>query len=1125
MRNTPLESDQERLAKRRDTNSGSKAGPVSVSIVIKALNEENNIARTIESAWNALGHLAQTGLLSRGEIILADSRSSDRTVELATGLGIRVAQLDAGVPRSCGIGPQLGYQYARGDFVYLVDGDMALDPDFLPAALRFLNDNPDVAGVGGRVRDVHVVNLEFKRRQLRGAADLEPGPVDRLNGGGLYRRSAIEEVGHFSDRNLHGYEEYDLAARLRSAGWALFRLPIPAVDHYGHSVGGYRLLWRRVRTRYVDGIGEMLRAALGQPHLKLALRDLPEIRLWLGVFLGWLVAAGVLVLTPGLTKLAVLAALVIPPIALLSWRYRSPALGLYSFVAWNAHAFGMARGFLAPRVPPNSWIASTITGPAGAEDVPQAASLTRPPERGQIPIVATSILAFCIGVAAAVGIANGLTNSPGTPDPKWVAVRDTNLAIPEGSPLDFSNLSPLEPAGSRGRVVANPSGSLAFATEPGRRVPFLCASLAWSPASGSFPDKATADLYAKQLRVHGYNIARFPFADATLMAGRERDFDVDPEQLDRLRYLLAALKREGIYWMVDGMTSQAGGLGGVEDRWGDSKDLKLAVHVDDGARAHWRRLVETVFGSVNPYTGLAPLKDPALALVVLVNENGVEFASILAEKSSGRPYPERLRPAFNAWLSKTYGTTPNLRAAWSDLGSSETLEAGTVQLPARRGDRGPRMRDLQRFFLSLEANTVAWMRDEMRALGYLGLVSAYNNWSTTETDLSRATLPVVTVNAYHDEVLSLEPGTTIAQTSSLDDGAEYLRRMIGRRWIGRPFVVTEYDQLFWNRFRHEAGLLVPAYAALQGWDAICRHAAGPIDLSFEQSAPHKRAMLPFGISLDPVARAGETLAALLFRRGDVAPAPELVALPFGTTGDLIEDGQGRLPDSITKIGLIAPFGLVARQGAATPPKATLLAPRAHLTEHDFAARLASLRQTGFVGPDNPSDEGTGRYRSLDGQIDLDARAKLLQVVTPRTVAASYVSIKDPLRLGPLTIETASGPALVAASSLDGQALAHAQRVLLIFATDAINTAMTFTGSGRRTVRDFGRMPVLIERQTTRLRIALGEPARWSARSLRLDGTPGEAMPLTAKDGSLAFELDNAAPRHGPTTFFLLERSS
>ncbi|WP_210245117.1 glycosyltransferase [Methylobacterium sp. WL9] len=1086
-------------------------GDVAVTVVIKALNEEAHVARAVASAWTALAVVAEAGF-GAGEVILADSRSTDRTAAIAAAGGARVARLADDVPRSCGIGPQLGYQHARGRFVCLIDGDMVLDPGFLSAGLRFLGENPEVAGVGGGVRDVNVVNLEFKRRALRGAVDLQPGSVDRLNGGGLYRREAIEQVGHFSDRNLHGYEEFDLAVRLRAAGWRLHRLAVPFVDHYGHVIGGYALLRRRIESRYLDGIGEMLRAAIGRPHLRMALRDLPEIRLWLGVYLGWLVAAGLAVAVPGLAKLVALVALMALPIAALGLRYRSLPLGLYAFVAWNAHAFGMARGFLGGRVAPGERIASTVAEPATRHD---AAS---PAPRDVTPGRAAKALAICAGLAIAVAAAAPIERADARPaEPTWVALRDRNLAIAEGSPLDFSGLGPLVPAGTQGRVIAGPSGNLALADDPATRVPFLCASLAWSPASGSYPDKPTAERYARQLRIHGYNLARLHFADAILMTGRSRDFDLDPEQFDRLRYLLAALKRNGIYWMIDGLTSQSGGLGGIDDRWGNAGGLKLGVHVDGAARAHWRRLVRTIYGSVNPYTGLSPLHDSALALVVLANENGVEFDTILAEKDSGQAYPDMLRAPFNAWLKTTYRGNAALRSAWGDLGAGESLEAGTVRLPTDRYVPGPRMRDLKRFFVALETDTVGWMTGELATLGYSGLVSAYNNGLSSQTDLSRAPLPVVSMNAYFDEVLSFDPGTTISQKSSLDDAAGYLRELVGRRRFGTPFVVTEYDHLFWNRFRREAGLVVPAYAALQGWDAICRHAAGPIDLTVDQPWPHKRRLLPFGISLDPVARAGETLAALLFRRGDVAAAQSGVALPFGTTADLVDDGFGGLPDSVTKLGLLTRFGLVPHSGERVPAGVATLPALSQGTTPSFAADRAAIR-------DDASDEAAGLYGSVGGQILLDARARRLQVVTPRTVAASYAAVTEKLRLGPLTIEAGSGPALLAASALDGRDLIASRRMLLIFATDARNTGMRFRDTEARTIENFGEMPILIERQTARLRFALDAPREWRLRSLHLDGTPGDAIAMRTEANTLVFDLDNTATSHGPTTFFLMERS-
>ncbi|WP_413243246.1 glycosyltransferase family 2 protein, partial [Pseudomonas ogarae] len=80
------------------------------------------------------------------------------------------------------------------------------------------------------------------------------GEIDRLNGGGLYRRTAIEQVGYLSDRNLHGYEEFDLGVRLRASGWRLHRLDRSFVRHFGHAINAYALLVRRWKSGYLRGI-------------------------------------------------------------------------------------------------------------------------------------------------------------------------------------------------------------------------------------------------------------------------------------------------------------------------------------------------------------------------------------------------------------------------------------------------------------------------------------------------------------------------------------------------------------------------------------------------------------------------------------------------------------------------------------------------------------------------------------------------------------------------------------------------------------------------------------------------------------------------------------------------------
>ena len=122
--------------------------------------------------------------------------------------------------------------------------------------------------------------------------------------------------------------------------------------------------------------------------------------------------------------------------------------------------------------------------------------------------------------------------TPAASASEWVPVREVSLEVRAGSPLDFSSLLPNASIDANSRLVAGPDGRLAFARAPEQPVRMLCASLAWSPASGGFPDHDGAERYARQLAMHGYNIARLHFVDASLMFGRQKDFDFDPETLD-----------------------------------------------------------------------------------------------------------------------------------------------------------------------------------------------------------------------------------------------------------------------------------------------------------------------------------------------------------------------------------------------------------------------------------------------------------------------------------------------------------------------------------------------------------------------------------------------------------------
>ena len=134
-------------------------------------------------------------------------------------------------------------------------------------------------------------------------------------------------------------------------------MPLDAVSHYGHETPALQLLWRRWRSGYLWGVGELLRASLGQQRLGLVLQEVREVRIYAAVLLWWLALAVLWLwpasvwpayMRPGLTGALPLAGLVLllTPVALMSWRKRSLPRGLYAVMAWSFNTAGMLRGLL-----------------------------------------------------------------------------------------------------------------------------------------------------------------------------------------------------------------------------------------------------------------------------------------------------------------------------------------------------------------------------------------------------------------------------------------------------------------------------------------------------------------------------------------------------------------------------------------------------------------------------------------------------------------------------------------------------------------------------------------------------------------------------------------------------------
>lgn len=328
-----------------------------ISVVIKSLNEEENIARVIESALETIERVGG------GEVIIADSLSSDSTIDLASAYPVRIVQIVQETDRCCGIGAEIGYRIAHGEYLYLVDADMVLDSDFLIAATSLLDNDKTVAGVGGFVEEMNIVNAEFRGRVGGNVAHLRPGDVDRLNGGGLFRKSAIDQLGYLTNRNLHAFEELELAVRLRAHGWRLIRLGMTAAKHFGHTDASFTLLYKRWHTQYAWGGGELLRETWKTPYIGTVLHSIRIYRQGIVIILWWLsiLAALFLVINNTSNWWPIFLGILLAPFLAAVVRRRSLMDGIYVVAFQNVYTAGLFAGFFAtPRGDPTGEITVRI---------------------------------------------------------------------------------------------------------------------------------------------------------------------------------------------------------------------------------------------------------------------------------------------------------------------------------------------------------------------------------------------------------------------------------------------------------------------------------------------------------------------------------------------------------------------------------------------------------------------------------------------------------------------------------------------------------------------------------------------------------------------------------------------
>lgn len=686
---------------------------------------------------------------------------------------------------------------------------------------------------------------------------------------------------------------------------------------------------------------------------------------------------------------------------------------------------------------------------------------------------------------------------------EWLKVQDTDLRIVPGSALDFSG-SINGGLFENSAIGINNEGQLAYDKGLGDRARFLCAPLVFTKPYGGFPNHADADELAQQIKLHGYNLARLHHIDTTIMEGSANDFEFNPVQMDRFYYLLAAFKKQGIYWMIDAATSWNGAFGNIKPhRFAKVHNLNLTVHYDVDSQKHWKRLVDLILNVKNKYTQINILQDPNLALVTLFNEGGINF-------SARKGYPNELEALFINWQK------------------SQGLKSISKNLP----DRWEKSSDaalMQRFISDLELDTSQWMTDYLRKLSYKGLVTAYNNGKNAQVHASRKNMDVISVHAYHDHPNNfVGKGSSQKSKSSISEILSYVSYFSTSRYFGKPFIVDEYDHPYWSPYRKEAGIALSSYAAMQDWDAICRF-SNPVALGYNKKAPRRlKAIYPFGVGLDPVARAGETLAYFLFRRGDVVSANKSVALEMNDSFLYSDKSSVKGISSVHKsLSLLARVGLKLpgsdfESDLTLSPEidnesaiSKLLAGNNYLFPKEL---LSKLRESKILNTSDIPSADAGIY-STTNQIILSPNNNQMTVITPRTEAV-VSNFKKSVKLSNLTVVHSNKSAVVSVSALDDQEIASSRRMLLIVATDAKNSGDVFSKDRKKLIKH-GSFPVLIESIKIKFELKNKTNAKFKLYALSLSGQRKELVPVVNANKNLLFNIDMSSLSSGPTTYFEL----
>jgi hypothetical protein len=605
------------------------------------------------------------------------------------------------------------------------------------------------------------------------------------------------------------------------------------------------------------------------------------------------------------------------------------------------------------------------------------------------------------------------------------------------SPADVSSLLHDAPAGKDGFIRVQ-NGH--FVKPNGQRIRFWGVHLTdWSPGSIELPPKEDSPMWARTLARYGVNIVRLHFLDkwapTGISDGSQNDTrSFDPQQLDRLDFLVSELKRNGIYLDLNLNVGRA---------------YKEGDGVVDAGRLQWakgltlydKRLIElekeyarNLLTHVNPYTGTEYRNEPAIAIVEMLNENGIGQGF----KPPTQFYADELDRIYNQWLN-AHLTPDQLQKLRQEAGVASEALIPRLTSEAKATAPKDRYETEVRFFMDLENGFYQDMKTCLRDLGVkqplIGTADHAHSGPPWAMLTTLAKLDVLDGHIYWNQYIGV--GDVPMVNDPLRSTVVQLSRTA---MAGKPFTVSETNHPFPNEYASEGIPILAAYAGFQDWDMAIVYTFEP------KKDPDWKPYVgdPYDISLDPVRMTEMAAGALMFLEFDVKPAKETVERTYSM-------------EQVLDAGLL-PSGL--RPGSDQPyftPGFPLALPLEHEVRIRSFDGLPTASFSAPAGPPYVSDTGELKWYASDANTGLvTAETDRCQALIG-FVKANHKSLKN------LAADISNNFATIILTSMDDKPLARSHKMLLNTGSRVANTGEKWNDAHSGLVHGGqGHWPTLIE---------------------------------------------------------------